>query len=323
MMFEKISDSQLIAEIRDLVVMERRTTIQLLNHIAEMERRRCYSSLGFSSAFEFLTRDLGFSESAAWRRIQAARLLRSVPEASAKIELGEVNLTTLAQTQTAIRAEEKRTGERLSNDRKAQVVSQVESCSSREVERNLIAIFPEIEGRSDARDVVRNVDENSVRAHVTLTREQMEKLERLKEILSHRNFGGSLADVIEAAADELLERKDPLRRLVKPRAANNSTPNGEKKIAQSDTGAGGAMQKSVKPSTRNFVYRRDGGMCQFVGDTGRRCGNRSQIEIDHIIPRASGGGNGRENLRLLCRTHNLHAAEVTLGKQLMERYRKR
>ncbi len=252
-MLTNISDHELVAKIRDLVVLERRVTRQLLHHIGEMEKRRCYTSLGFSSAFDFLTREFGYSESAAWRRIQAARLLRSVPEASAKIETGELNLTTLAQTQTAIKAEEKRTGEKLTGDRKANVVAQIESCSSREVERSLTVIFPDIDRGGEAKDLVRSVDENHVRAHVTLTRGQLEKLERLKEILSHRDFGGSLADVIEAAADELLERKDPLRKTVKSRTTGrNSAAQKDKpmriavatEFASSDTGAGGASQKT-------------------------------------------------------------------------------
>ncbi len=47
-----------------------------------------------------------------------------------------------------------------------------------------------------------------------------------------------------------------------------------------------------------------------------------QIEVDHIVPRAKGGGHGQENLRLLCRAHNFHVAELAYGKKLMNRYRK-
>ena len=311
---DRLTDAALIVRLRQLNRAERRVTVELLHHLNELERRRCYAGLGFTSAFDFLTRDLGYSESAAWRRIQAARLLRAVPDAAGKIESGSVNLTTLAQAQTAIKAEEKRTGEKLSIEKKSAAVAEVETASSRQAEPNLNSMFPEVAREKEAtRESVRSVGDDHVRAHVTLTREQMSKLERLKEVLSHRNFGASLAEIIEAAADELLERRDPLRKVVKAR-----------KTTQCNTGAGVALRdtKAISPSTRNFIFHRDEGKCQFQNQSGVVCGSRFQVEIDHTVPRAHGGGNESKNLRLLCRTHNLHAAEVALGRHIVDSFRK-
>lgn len=47
---------------------------------------------------------------------------------------------------------------------------------------------------------------------------QHAKLKRVREITSHSHFDASLADLIEMLADNFLDRRDPLRREVKPRA---------------------------------------------------------------------------------------------------------
>jgi hypothetical protein len=52
-----------------------------------------------------------------------------------------------------------------------------------------------------------------------------------------------------------------------------------------------------------------------VSADGHRCEECGQLELDHIIPVALGGQSTVENLRLLCRPHNRHAAERAFGKE--------
>jgi hypothetical protein len=68
-----LSNDNLITAVRSLVKEERRITREILDHINEVARRRLYADLGFSSIFDWLVKDLGYSESAAYRRIQAAK----------------------------------------------------------------------------------------------------------------------------------------------------------------------------------------------------------------------------------------------------------
>ena len=48
---------------------------------------------------------------------------------------------------------------------------------------------------------------------------------------------------------------------------------------------------------------------------GMRC-----LELDHIRPFGKGGSSDPENLRLLCPTHNRHAAELHYGKEYMRQF---
>jgi 5-methylcytosine-specific restriction endonuclease McrA len=68
------------------------------------------------------------------------------------------------------------------------------------------------------------------------------------------------------------------------------------------------------------VWKRDGGRCQWPVESGGICGSTFQVEFDHVRPLAMGGESTVENTRLACRPHNLHAARLLLGDELMDRY---
>lgn len=54
----------------------------------------------------------------------------------------------------------------------------------------------------------------------------------------------------------------------------------------------------ISHDTRLFVWARDGGRC-------RNCGSTTNLQFDHIIPRAWGGSGTAQNVELLCRDCNL------------------
>ena len=244
-----LSNDNLITEIRSLVKEERRITRDILDHINEVARRRLYADLGYSSIFDWLVKDLGYSESAAYRRMQAARILQAVPEAADKLEAGALGLTVLSKVQTLIRADEKRSGQKMSVQEKSEILTKVESCSGREVECRLAQRFPEV--AAAPKEKVRAVSEDQVSVQLTFTREQFEKLKRIQELLSHTHLGSSNAELLDAAMDVFLEKKDPLRKAVKPR------------VAPCDTAAEAEMPyakpaKSLTPSIRNAVLNKSG-----------------------------------------------------------------
>ena len=79
-------------------------------------------------------------------------------------------------------------------------------------------------------------------------------------------------------------------------------------------GAGGGVAARQRPrvrgrgipaAVRRQVWERDRGCCSYVDrGSGRRCGSRHLLEIDHVFPFALGGGAEPENLRLLCAAHH-------------------
>jgi hypothetical protein len=64
---------------------------------------------------------------------------------------------------------------------------------------------------------------------------------------------------------------------------------------------------------KRAVRQRDGDGCAWVAPNGRRCGERRFLEFHHDDPWAVGGKPTVDRIRLLCRTHNGHEAEVFYG----------
>ena len=61
----------------------------------------------------------------------------------------------------------------------------------------------------------------------------------------------------------------------------------------------------IPVAVKRAVWRRDQGCCSYVDrHSGRRCGSRYRLEIDHIVPFALGGATELLNLRLHCRAHH-------------------
>ena len=61
------------------------------------------------------------------------------------------------------------------------------------------------------------------------------------------------------------------------------------------------------------IWDRDGGKCS-------NCGSGYALEVDHINPKALGGGNEPKNLRLLCRSCNGRAAVKVFGEKKMRSF---
>ena len=88
-----LSDSQLIRRLDELVKKERETTLEIIRHIIEFDRRKLHLGIGHSSLFDYCTLQLGYSGSAAQRRIKTARCIREFPEIYRMLERNEIGLS--------------------------------------------------------------------------------------------------------------------------------------------------------------------------------------------------------------------------------------
>lgn len=96
-----------------------------------------------------------------------------------------------------------------------------------------------------------------------------------------------------------------------PSAPNPATP-----VAGGITSAPkrcATIGRVIPAGVRRQVWERDQGCCSYEDPvSGRRCGSRHLLQVDHIFPYALGGGAELQNLRLLCFAHHRlrHAARV-------------
>ena len=105
--FASMTDNQLLSQTKNLVQKERQINIQVLQHLQEIESRKLYLKRGFSSLFEYAVKELGYSESSAYRRIKAMKLCKELPETKLKMAKGELNLCTVSRLQTVFEKQEK------------------------------------------------------------------------------------------------------------------------------------------------------------------------------------------------------------------------
>lgn len=311
--FNSISDDDLIFETERLIKTERKITHLILWHISEIEERKIYAQLGFESMYSYLTRALGYSESAAYRRLQSARLLKKVPEISSKLEAGSLNLTQLAEVQKNIQLKKDKIGE-VSSDSTLDLLAKIENKNKFETQKTIAV---ELDLPIKDYEWVRPQKDDSLRIEMTLSAEQFEELEKAKSFLSHVCPDGSWAEVIFQLAQAYNRKK--MGEAKSLRETSRPTPQ-PPAVAQGNTAAAkrGVMKgvpavgvrEPVPSKTRRDVFRKAGYRCEFVSpQTRRRCSSKHLLEIDHIKPVALGGDNSESNLRLFCRTHNLLAAQ--------------
>ena len=318
-----ISNDALIEDLKKMVADERKLLTTILHHLKEVEERRLYLERGYSSLFAFITEELGYSESAAQRRIQAMRLMRDVPKVEEKIESGKLSLSVASQVQSFIRSEEKRNDKRvMSTPEKLEVIEKLEGTSIRVCERKLAEISPETKVPKEKE---RPISDEKTFIQFIADEELMDGIERLKWLTSHRNGERRLDELFRMLVELGLEKWDPERREArrekrKTKASDKSLPApAVDKVTPARCDTKLHRRRSIPAPVRDEVWQRDDGRCQYKDpETGKRCGSRHAVQIDHIVPVARGGTDEASNLRLLCRQHNAFAAKKVFGDRLID-----
>lgn len=210
-----MTNLELEQRLHQLITEERSLTNEILELITIAKDRKIYSDLGYPSMFEWLTTGFGYSKSAAFRRIEAAKLLNEVPSIAAKLQAGKVNLSTLCKTQGVLRNEEERCGQKISLSLKEQVIESIQHQSVEATERILFGLFPEAAStvHQERRTIL---DPENTRFQITLGAKAQSDLQRLKELLSHRLPRSNAADVIGWALRHTVKRMDPLEKKNNP-----------------------------------------------------------------------------------------------------------
>jgi hypothetical protein len=158
----------------------------------------------------------------------------------------------------------------------------------------------------------------------TLEQSEHDALSQLQELLRHQNPNGDIARIIGRALKELCAREMKRRFAQGVSARRKPAADAQSPVVEAVDGvADGATSKSsmsryIPRQVLREVYERDGGQCSFVSDDGRRCSAREFIEVHHhSVTFARGGAASVENLRLVCRAHNLFFAERDYGAGFM------
>ena len=96
-----LPDQVLLEQTRMLARHEQALQLSVVDHLREIDARRLYLRLGFSSLFDYTVRELHYTEAAAWRRIKAMRLCRETRGVRERLQDGSLNLSNAALLQNS------------------------------------------------------------------------------------------------------------------------------------------------------------------------------------------------------------------------------
>jgi 5-methylcytosine-specific restriction endonuclease McrA len=299
MTLSNLSDDEVLSSLSAVCAETRRLLGRLLLHLIEVESRDLHLKAACSSLYEFCQRRLGMSESEALRRIGAARLLGRFPSLLGYVERGQLHLTALNLLR-----------DQLTDDNFDELVATASGKTKRQLQELLAARAPKPDVMPTMTALPALVPTPSLapspapvtparieplapsrhRLELTVSGEVRAKLERARDLLSHRIRHNDLEAVVDRALDALLAKLEKER-----------------------------VGDGVPRAVRREVFSRDGEQCTFKDEQGNRCSARSDLELDHIVPRARAGTHDATNLRVVCRAHNRLYAEQAFGREHIER----
>lgn len=279
-----LTDKKLHESLKTVKEKERHYTLQVLEHLQEVHRRRLDARYGYSSLWAYLTEELGYEGGAAHRRIKAARLAQEVPEAKAALQKGELSLTSAATIQN-FTEKEKRIKKRIySTQEKARLIQNAKHQSTRALERKLAKISPE----SAAKEKQRPISETHTETTFILDEEDLQNLERLKELLSAKDPGITQSQILKHALKAAVENHE------KRRFGAGKHPPRQSPKARTP---GRPLQR------QNFEKAKQ--QCTYISPlTNKKCQTRIGLQNEHRRPYAKGGPTSARNLTVLCRAHN-------------------
>jgi hypothetical protein len=91
----RLTDEELLAEVRRLAACERLATADLIARLAELDARTLYVAEGCTSLFAYCTKRLHLLEDAAWNRVEAARAVQRFPVILERMRDGALTLTAV------------------------------------------------------------------------------------------------------------------------------------------------------------------------------------------------------------------------------------
>ncbi|NDE17217.1 HNH endonuclease [bacterium] len=333
-----LGQDELVTALNRVCKGERRVQAAFIGHLAGFEERKVFRELGYGSSYQWMTVGLGMSEATANRRIQVARLISRCEDLAEPvltgIVSGDLSLATLGMIASHVTPEN---GPRMLSDvaRKPRLLVErylaenivdfrrlsAGNSSFRVVQLARVSQseIPEVEpGQAGAAasptgaeidaERTENAHEpaaigsggllsspsapwqpveappqgSSIRLFVTLSGDGARDFLRLRELFPWQDLSQIMADAIG-----LLRKARDL--------------------------PGSRLPRGIQRQ----VFARDGHRCTFVSDDGIRCPESGRLQIDHILPKAKGGSDAIENLRLLCAAHNQLMAERHFGREFI------
>ncbi len=234
-----LSNDELLARLRAHLGRGNVWLAGLLVYLGEVDARRLYAEHACTSMWDFCVRKLGMSESEAQRRIAVARVLRAFPHARTHLERGHIHLCALYEMHKHI-----------TEDNHEELLREAAGKTTKEVAALIAARFPKPDvhpcieplGPQPTLPVATNLEEpgsprsrcsdaplttpstspelrprveplsaTRYRVELSVSRETKDKLERIRDLMRHRNPSGDLEKIFVLCLDLLLTKLEKER----------------------------------------------------------------------------------------------------------------
>jgi 5-methylcytosine-specific restriction endonuclease McrA len=334
---DAVSDQDLLARLDALASRERSASADLVAHLAALDARPAlYAAKGYGSLFSYCTQALRLSEDATCNRIAAAKACRRFPVLLELLASGSLSLTSIRMLGPHLTAENlspvlERASRRTLREIDALIaelapkpdvatsvrklpeplsftVSATPQAVSPGAEAGAVKVLPVVP--SAARAVVKATAPRRYRVEFTMQEEMHARLRRVEQLLRREIPSGDAAAIFDRAL-KILERD--LERTKLGAAANPRADPPIRRETDEPRPPSPPPSRHVPNAVKREVWRRDDGQCAFVSAEGRRCSERSFLELHHVRAYAKGGPATVENIALRCRRHNQYEAELEFG----------
>ncbi|MGZ3769453.1 MAG: HNH endonuclease [Bdellovibrio sp.] len=199
---QTLNDKDLVEQVRQLFFREKRIGDVILLGLKEIKHRRVFAAMGFSSLFEMLVKHYHLSETASYQRVNALKLIESVPEAQEVIFNGEVSLSNAALVQSFIRRSEKESQSPISSEAKMDIIKSIKGKTHREAqttlaEANPLAVLPANKEKP--------ITKTHTQLQIVVDEETISLLKEIQGLLSHTIPDGDYNAVLKYMGKQVLE----------------------------------------------------------------------------------------------------------------------
>jgi 5-methylcytosine-specific restriction endonuclease McrA len=334
----QFADREVVRMFTARIVHDNVTTADLLADLGELDARRLYLAEGYASMHAYCIGVHNMSEDVAYKRVRAAAAAREFPALFDAVAEGRLNLSGVLLLKP-----------HLSPENAEELIAAASRRTREEIERILAERFPRPDAPTRVEEIVPAIDllaadassaacelapgpnfmtttqqaaaaaaprakvtplaPQRFKVEVTLDGDAHDDLVQAQALLGRDVARGDVAEVLKRALHEYV------RCLQRRKCAATERPRKCSRRRSSD-------RRHIPATVKRAVWERDGGRCTFVSEQGHRCEERSNLELDHVIPVARGGEATEANLRLRCRPHNQHAADLAYGRGFMDEKRR-
>ncbi len=304
---------------------------------AEIQERKLYRELDYSSIQLYAQEALGFSRSKTFQFLRLAESFDRLPKLKSAVAKGEVSWT---KAREVVKVASRRI--------EARWIREAKTCSSRQLERKVVAAKAASEAKSSPQTSLLDchraeegtsppasgplpLEAQPVKLSLSFTAEQFVRLEVLLETLRKRGEKGSREELILVALDAMgrehsggtsgegaggERRESPRGDSSSPRQiiiyrcencgkASVQTSRGLLPMSSAEAAAAECDARVLEPGERNRAtippaLRREVLARDRHRCRVRGCGHTRFLEVHHLVPRSEGGGNEPENLVTLC-----------------------